>query len=133
MNKLFSIIIYFVLIPGLIANGYFMVTNGSPEEIWWWLLAVGFFVWGAVPYVGIAAADKRILTNTIGKIILLITALTITGSGIYILIEAFIINLDPQSGLIFIFLPFFQSVIAAIGIGIVLLIKVVNKNKSLSV
>jgi hypothetical protein len=69
----------------------------------------------------------RVKINNFSRIVLLVTALIITAGGIYFLIEAFITHLDPQSGLIFIFLPFFQCVAVAIGIGIALLIKALTK------
>jgi hypothetical protein len=127
MNKTFSIIINLILAIDLLTNGYFMLSNGQVDKLWWWLLAFGFFVWVAVPYVGIVIANKRISRNIISQIIFLITSLFITVGGIYILIETFIKHLDPQSGLIFIFLPFFQCIVVATGIGLAFLTKALAK------
>lgn len=128
MNKVFSTFLYIILAAGILSNAYFMFTDGEPDKLWWWLLGIVFFLWTSVPFVGLAAAYYRITLNIFGKIVLFFSALIITTGGIYFLVEAFITHLDPQSGLIFIFLPFYQLVVVAIGIGVSLLLKILVKN-----
>jgi hypothetical protein len=48
-------------------------------------------------------------------IIFFILSAAISFGGIWVLYDAFVVNLDPQSGLIFLFLPVLQLFIVAIG------------------
>jgi len=66
------------------------------------------------------------------KIALRITAFFVTFGGVYNLIDAFIIHLGAQSGIIFIFLPVYQGVSVAIGLAAVLLTRRLGHNKSTS-
>lgn len=128
-----GIAIYILLVAGITANGYFMISNGEHDQLWWWLLGLIFFAWAAIPFVMIAVIYREWAKTMGGKITLLVTASVVTFGGIYILIETFITHIDPQSGLIFIFLPFFQCVAAAIGFVIVLIFEAIGKSKQVIV
>ena len=118
MKKFFTVATHILVAVGLVSNAYFMLTNGEPDKLWWWPLAFGFFAWSAVPFAGIVIAARYCISSLISRALLFLTALVVACGGIYILVEAFITHLDPQSGIIFIFLPFYQCVAMAIGVGV---------------
>jgi hypothetical protein len=130
MKKTITVAVYMLLTAGMFINAYFMLSNGEPDKLWWWPLAFGFYAWAAVPFAGVAIVNRYLSKNLLTSLILFATAVTITGGGLYILVEAFITHLDPQSGIIFIFLPFLQCVVVAIGTGLVLLIRTLGNEKS---
>ena len=130
MEKTIGIGIYILIIAGLAVNAYFMLSNGEPDKLWWWPLALGFFAWSAVPFVAVAVMNRFIAKDVMSKIALLVTAFVITCGGVYILIEAFIMHLDAQSGIIFIFLPVYQGVAVAIGLVVVLVMRRLGNRES---
>ena len=130
MKKGIDLAIYILLGVGLAANAYFMLSNGEPDKLWWWPLAVGFFAWAAVPFAAIAVINRFIAKDVSGKIILFVTALVVTCGGVYILIEAFITHLDAQSGIIFIFLPIYQCAAVALAVALLIVARILVKRKS---
>ncbi len=123
MHKAVRQLTYALVAIGILANVYFMLTNGEPDKLWWWTGELVFFVWTAIPFVGIATATKCLSKGLTSAFILFITSIIITFGGVYALVETFIVHLDPQSGIIFIFLPFYQLVHVAVGVGLALLTK----------
>ena len=111
---------------GLSANAYFMLSNGEPEHAGWWLGTLIFYGWAALPFIGMYFGNKFFYQTVGSKISNLIACLIITGGGVFILIDAFIIHLDAQSGIIFVFLPFYQCVVAGTAI---VLARLLDKKK----
>ncbi len=120
MEKKTTISTYVLLAGGLIGNVYFMLCNGDLGRPGWWPPALGFFAWTAAPFVAVAVMNRFLSGTSTGRIALLLTALAITGGGLYILVQAFVIHLDAQSGIVFIFLPLCQWVAVGIGFAIAL-------------
>ena len=130
MRKLIEIVIYILVIIGLIVNAYFMLENGEPDKFWWWAVGAVFFVWTATPFIIVAVINKFLAKDVASKAVLLITVAVITLGGGYILIEAFITHLDAQSGLVLIFLPFYQCFAVAIGVVPIIVIRLLRNRKS---
>lgn len=130
MKKVIEIAIHTLLVVGIVANAYFMLSNGEPDKLWWWPLALGFFAWATVPYVTIAVINRFLAKDVPSKIAVLVTALVVTSGGLYFLIVAFITHLDPQSGIVFIFLPFYQCAAVAIGVVLLIIMEKVGNKKS---
>lgn len=101
---------------GLLVNAYFMLSNGEPDKAEWWAIALIFYVWAAIPFIGMCFGNNFYCHAIGSKICNLIACLIITGGGTLILIDVFVINIDAQSGIIFAFLPFYQCVVAGIAI-----------------
>lgn len=106
----------FILLAGLSANAYFMLTNGHPGRILWWPLALVFYAWTSLPFVAIEGAVRYGGNTPVSRVILFLTALIVSLGGIFILVQAFIVHLDAQSALVFVIVPFYQCAIALFGI-----------------
>jgi len=109
--KVIKITTLVLLSAGVLTTGFFMLDNGEPDTLEWWPIASLFFAWSIAPYVGVAYANEILSNNIFDRSILLFIAIIITIGGIAILIDTFIIHLDPQSGLVFIFLPIYQGAV----------------------
>ncbi len=88
----------------------FMVDAGEPARPAWWLLFVPFAAWGLAPYAAVAVAARRARgSRAPARVLLAAAALLVAGSAA-LLYDAFVRHLDPQSGLVFLFLPLWQIV-----------------------
>ena len=126
-----NIAVSIFLFAGFGVDVYFALTNGEPNKAWWWLLGIVFFAWEAVPFVGLALINCFLCTDIVTKIVLLIAALLITCGGSFILYDAFVTHLDAQSGIVCLFMPFFQCVVVVIALSLVLLIKAIRQTTPL--
>ncbi|MBD3266345.1 hypothetical protein GF373_06710 [bacterium] len=104
----------------------FLLVSGETGSLSWWPMALGFYAWSAVPYAILALAMRYAIKGNISRIVIFLTALVVCIGGIYLLANAFIIHPGAQSGIVFIFMPFYQCVAAAIGAGISLLTRKVE-------
>jgi len=99
---------------GAAVTAYFMIDNGHPDTPGWWGLFVLFFAWSVSPLVMLTRLVRRHADHPLGAVLLCATAIASVAFGIWALINAFVIHLDPQSGLVFVFLPVWQW--AAVGL-----------------
>ena len=102
-----------------------MLYAGDPTSSDWWSGMIGFFGRACLPY-GILLVFNTIKGGEIKKdIALLITTIIVSGFAIFMLVDAFFIHIDAQSGLIFLFLPMYQSIASIIGglIGLILYVR----------
>lgn len=67
----------------------------------------GFIVWAVSPYAYLALMAKLVSTSTAELIVLLLSFL-VGSLGVWLIIDAFFIHLDAQSGLVYIFAPIWQ-------------------------
>jgi hypothetical protein len=86
----------------------FMVHAGAPARPAWWLLFVPFAAWGIAPYAAVAVAARRARGSRAPAWVLFLAAALLVASSAALLYDAFVRHLDPQSGLVFLFLPLLQ-------------------------
>jgi hypothetical protein len=102
-----------------------MLYAGNPSSADWWSGIFGFFGWACLPY-GILLFLNIIKAGKLKKdIVLLLTTAIVSGFGIILIIDAFFIHIDAQGGLVFLFIPIYQSIAAIAGglIGLVFYVK----------
>ena len=109
-----------------------MIYAGRPTSIKWFIGMFGFLLWAALPYCLIAIANKLFKNNKKINITLFITTIIISLLSIAALVDAFFIHIDPQAGLVFIFLPMPQLVIASLGILIAIILSKLNKKTQIT-
>jgi len=110
-----TIATYVLLAVGLAATASFVFCNGRPGELAWWRSALGFFAWAAAPFVAVAVMNVFLAGTLTGRVTLLLTALAIAVGGLCVLVQAFVIHPDAQSGIVLIFLPLCQWIVVGIG------------------
>ncbi len=112
--------VYLLVAVGLLANAYLMVYRGNPDTLGWYPMALAFLAWSAIPFITLAGAAWLSSWELPGAVTLFITTAVITFGGIQILVDALLVNVNPQSGIVFVVLPVYQSVVAVLGIGLAL-------------
>lgn len=65
-------------------------------------------VWAVSPYAGLTVLARRAAGPRYWPAVLVISALLVLSFGLYFFWLGFFAHPDPQSGLLFIFLPFYQ-------------------------
>lgn len=108
--------IWVIIVLSLAFTAYFLLKNGEPDALWWWPLGLLFFAWTCLPF---ALVIWFLRTNSESVRVLGVSFVTVAimaiGGG-FLLRDAFVVHLDPQSALILVVLPFCQLVIAGIGL-----------------
>jgi hypothetical protein len=99
-----------VLATGAVVTLGFMLDAGEPGASGWWLLFLGFGAWALLPYGVVALVAIRLGSSLASLRVLLAAALLLTGASSLLLYQAFVVDLDPQSGIVFVFLPVWQLV-----------------------
>lgn len=74
---------------------------------------LGFAAWAMAPYL-LLFYSTRFLTSARVSWVIFVSILAIVCLGVFIYIDAFFIHLDPQSGLVFIFIPIYQLILSGI-------------------
>lgn len=90
----------------------FMLWAGEPANGAWWSLVLPFAVWGAAPFTGLALAAWFARRSRAALWLLLAVSLLLTVGSALLLWDAFVANSDAQSGLLFVFLPIYQLLVA---------------------
>ncbi len=80
---------------------------------------LGFSAWAMVPYL-VLFFSARLPTSSKVSWVVFCATLVIVCMGVFIYIDAFFVHLDPQSGLVFIFVPLYQLILAGIMFAIAL-------------
>ncbi|MEX0341374.1 MAG: hypothetical protein AB3N06_02200 [Erythrobacter sp.] len=90
-----------------------MFRMGSPEEASWYALSIPFLLFAILPVALLSVGAKSSLLTGMG-------ALVLAAAGtIFYVHTAWFAAPDAQAGLIFVFLPLYQLVAAAIWLGLV--------------
>jgi hypothetical protein len=95
-----------------------MIYAGRPNSIKWFMeiATIVFMLWACVPYLMILIANKYLRSKKTINIPLFIGTCIIAFLSFAAYIEAFFVHIDPQAGLVFLFLPVPQIAIACISI-----------------
>lgn len=93
-----------------------MLWSGRPGDPLWWLAALFFMVWAFAPYAVLWVAARRPLSQLPAAIALLVGALLCVGIGLGIYVDGFLLDDPPdaQVGLLFLFIPPWQILLAVI-------------------
>jgi hypothetical protein len=91
-----------------------MVYASRPGDLESGLMLLAFMPWAIAPYCGLAALALKRRSSVEKSRIVAVAALIVAGLGACLLTDAFVIRLDPQSGLVFLVLPPLQW----LGVGI---------------
>ncbi len=97
-----------VLALGILLTWGFMIAAGTPSRLWWWAVSVPFATWVAVPYAVVLAAGMRLRSAAPSLWVLLVVAALLSLSAAFLLYQVFVVHLDAQSGIVFVFLPGWQ-------------------------
>ncbi len=113
MQNTARILTFAVLILGVVITISIMVHAARGCGFLLSLVTLVFAAWAMIPYV-VLFHSSRLQTSFKVSWFILLSALGIVGLGVYIYIDAFFIHIDPQSGLVFIFVPLYQLILAGI-------------------
>jgi len=105
----------FNLLSGIAATIWFMLQNGDPDSFTWYLIAIPFLIWTLLPFAAVFLMMKKARDVLQTSITIFIVSAIISFGGIWILYDAFVLHLDPQSGLVFLILPVLQLFLVGIG------------------
>jgi len=97
------------LSSGALATLGFMLYAGEPAEPVWWLSAIVFGAWALAPYLFVAWETRRQPPVMGSRVLLALAAVVMTAFGVAVLVSAFVLHPDPQSGLVILFVPIWQS------------------------
>jgi hypothetical protein len=96
------------LYVGAVVSLVAMIHAGEPHRLHWWPMFAIASAWVLLPYA-IVWQEARRRTGRPGPcVVLLVAAITLTVFSALVLYGAFIAHPDPQSGLVFIFIPLYQ-------------------------
>lgn len=102
---------YVTLLAGASATLGFMAYAGAePAGLAWWLSLLPFAAWALLPYALLAAAAHRRPANLASRSVVCAAAALLSGFSILVLYSAFVTHLDPQSAVVFVFLPLWQLI-----------------------
>lgn len=93
---------------GAVVSLVFMIHAGEPGRLYWWPMFAIASAWVLLPYAIVWQEARRRTGQTGPCIVLLIAATALTVFSAIALYGAFIAHPDPQSGLVFIFIPLYQ-------------------------
>jgi hypothetical protein len=97
-----------LLVVGALVTLGFMLGAGEPVKPLWWVGFLPFGIWALVPYGALAWFTRRCRVSRSSQWVLLVAALLLSGVSSALLYQAFAVELDPQSGIVFVFLPVWQ-------------------------
>jgi hypothetical protein len=100
------------LVVAILVHWGFMLWAGDPDTGEWWALILPFALWGAAPFTGLGLAAWFARRSRAAIWLLLGVSLLLTVASALLLWDAFVASTDAQSGLVFVFLPIYQLVIA---------------------
>lgn len=79
--------------------------------------------WCVSPYAAIVLALRKPWTGTEASLVAFATTLGVSGLALYVYSVAFFVKPDPQSGLVFLFIPLWQWVGVVVGLGVAWLVQ----------
>lgn len=114
------------LLTTIIFTFFIMIYAGdSYFSFDWWKDMLAFFALSLLPFSILFFFNLMKEDFYKKDIAIFVSTIIVCGFGIVLLIDAFFIHIDAQSGLIFLFLPIIQSIVAIIGgmVGLVLYVR----------
>lgn len=105
---------YAALAVGALATLGFMVYAGRPESAVWFLGMLPFAAWALAPYGVLGMQVRRHAGSARASGVLLVASLLLSAASVFLLWQAFVVEPDAQSALVFVFLPLWQLVYAVI-------------------
>lgn len=104
-----------ILILAVLFTLIILLYAGDPSSLDGWNGMPRFFGWACLPY-GILLFFNNIWSGVFKKdLSLLITTSVVSSFAVLMVVDAFFIHPDAQSGLIFLFLPGYQAIAAILG------------------
>ncbi len=113
MERTFRSLAFALLAAGAGTTLGFMFLAGTPREPLWWLFFLPFAAWGLAPFALAAWTARLRPRNTLSAAAVLAGSALVAGGNAWILTQAFVVHPDPQSGLVFLFLPGYEIVALA--------------------
>lgn len=107
----------------LVYTAFFMLANGEPGRGSWWSLALVFYGWAGSPFILLGLQVRPHGKSRPYLRVLLATTVILVFGGLVALWRTFVTQPDPQGGLVFVFLPLLQLVVAFIGLGVAALVE----------
>jgi hypothetical protein len=117
------------LLTGIAATVWFMIQNGDTTSVTWYIIALPFLFWTITPYALVYIIGRNTENFLRNEIIIFITSFTITAGGIWMLYDAFVQHLDPQSGLVFLFLPVLQLIFVGVSFALIQILNRIVSNR----
>jgi hypothetical protein len=102
-----------LLAPGYAVTLFAMWRAGSPDSWGWWLHAAPFALWAFAPYALFGLASARMARSRAASAVMLVACALLSVVTAWLLRDAFVANLDAQSGIVFVFLPIWQAIALA--------------------
>jgi hypothetical protein len=94
----------------------FMLYAGQPwkQESSSWPLMFGFAVWALSPYGGLALLSRHASGQRLPSWLVLVASLLSGSWAVVVQYQAFVAKPDPQSGLVYVFLPLYQWLVVGL-------------------
>lgn len=102
--------VFTLLVFGAVITLGFMLYAGEPERPGWWLLFAPFAAWALLPFGCFAAVVRKGLKARGARLVAVVAALLLAGLAFAALYATFVVEPDPQGGLVFLFLPIWQMI-----------------------
>jgi hypothetical protein len=110
----------------------YLSVYGFIDEGFQWsglLQLFGFLVWANVPYLAVYWLAAVLVHGRGSAMLVLISSFAVVIFGAVIYFDAFIVHLDAQSALVFLFVPLYQLLAVAALLGALAIIRAVSKSK----
>ena len=126
---------YAVLGLAILFTAGVQLNAGQPwrQPPWFWLGFLGFMCWGLLPYA-LLINQVRFLRKREGHVasisFLLAIGVVITAYAVWVLVQAFFIHLDAQSGIVLMVVPGGQLLVCFIAIAVAMLVNSVLSRKT---
>lgn len=112
---------------GAAATAAVMLHAGDASKF---LLFAGFALWALLPYAILYGAARWLVCGVSTSMTVLITALAVAGFGAFCYYDAFFVHLDPQSGLVLVFVPLCQLIVEAVVFGALAIVRFFGPRES---
>jgi len=89
----------------------------------------GFLIWADVPYVAVFWLAAVLVHGRSTAMLVLVAAFAVVMFGALVYFDAFFVHLDPQSALVFLFVPLYQLLAVIALFGALAIIRAISKNK----
>lgn len=97
-----------LLLAGALTTLAFLVAAGEPGRLSWWPAMLPFAAWALLPYAVAFLAARPLAPERFVNALLCVAAALLAATTATVLAAAFVWHPDPQSGLVFFILPFWQ-------------------------